>query len=320
MTRGTLVALTGGVGGAKLAAGLARLMPAGKLKLIVNTGDDFEHLGLKISPDIDTLIYTLANLVNQENGWGRRDETWSFMQALGELGGETWFRLGDADLAMHIERTRRLTAGEPLSEITAGLARKLGIASDILPMTDHRVRTRVETDEGTLDFQDYFVRKACKPTVNAIRFDGADGAQPAAGVIRALEDPDLRAIIICPSNPYLSIDPLLSIAGLRERMATAAVPVIAVSPIIGGAAVKGPTAKIMKELGIAQCSLAIAEHYQGLIDAIVLDHADRHLAEQLAIPALVTNTLMRCEQDRERLAEECIAFAAQLLSRARADA
>lgn len=319
MTQGTIVALTGGVGGAKLAAGLARRIPADKLKLIVNTGDDFEHLGLQISPDIDTLVYTLANLVNKENGWGRANETWNFMQALGELGGETWFRLGDADLAMHIERTRRLKAGEPLSQVTAALARKLGVASDILPMTDQRVRTRVATDEGTLDFQDYFVRKACNPTVTAIRFEGADGAQPAPGVIRVLEDPDLRAIIICPSNPYLSIDPLLSIAGLRQRIATAAVPVVAVSPIIAGAAVKGPTAKIMKELGIAQCSLEIAQHYQGLIDGIVLDHADRHLAEQLAIPALVTNTLMRCEQDREHLAAECIAFAEQLHCREKAD-
>ncbi|SEJ52862.1 LPPG:FO 2-phospho-L-lactate transferase [Pseudomonas linyingensis] len=319
MTKGTIVALTGGVGGAKLAAGLARQIPASRLKLIVNTGDDFEHLGLQISPDIDTLVYTLANLVSQENGWGRADETWNFMQALGELGGETWFRLGDADLAMHIERTQRLMAGEPLSQVTAALARKLGVASAILPMTDQWVRTRVATDEGTLDFQDYFVRKACKPTVTAIRFEGADGAQPSAGVIQALEDPDLQAIIICPSNPYLSIDPLLSITDLRQRIATAAVPVIAVSPIIAGAAVKGPTAKIMKELGIAQCSLEIAQHYQGLIDGIVLDHADRHLAEQLAIPALVTNTLMRCEQDRERLAAECIAFAEQLHCRVKAD-
>lgn len=318
MTHATLVALTGGVGGAKLAAGLARRMPAGGLKLIVNTGDDFEHLGLQISPDIDTLIYTLADLVNRETGWGRRNETWRFMQALGELGGETWFQLGDTDLALHVERTRRLKAGESLSQITQTVALKFGIGADILPMSDQRVSTRLHTDQGILDFQDYFVRLGCKPTVSAIRFDGAAAAQPGEGVIRALEDSRLQAIVICPSNPYLSIDPVLSIAGIRRRIEAAAVPVIAVSPIIGGAAVKGPTAKIMGELGLAPCSLEVARHYRGLIDAIVLDHADRHLAEQLPVPALVTNTLMRSEQDRERLAEECLAFASRLHNQNRA--
>ena len=247
--RDRYVALSGGVGGAKLSLGLAQLLGE-RLTVIVNTGDDFEHLGLHISPDVDTALYTLAGVVNPETGWGRRDETWTFMAALQQLGGPGWFKLGDADLATHIERTRRLRSGETLTSITAHLAQSFGVKSRILPMCDEALRTVVETDQGPLAFQDYFVREQCRPTVRAIRFDGAQAAKPSPQVRAALADPALAGIIICPSNPWLSVDPILAVPGLREAIRASGAPVIAVSPIIAGKAVKGPTAKIMRELNL----------------------------------------------------------------------
>jgi LPPG:FO 2-phospho-L-lactate transferase len=305
------VALSGGIGGAKLSLGLAQLL-GNRLTVIVNTGDDFEHLGLYVSPDIDTTLYTLSGVVNPETGWGRRDETWSFMQATAELGGPTWFKLGDRDLATHVERTRRLRGGETLTGITAHLALRLGIAASVLPMADEPVRTSVESDAGTLAFQEYFVRDQCRPVVRRVAYDGAASARPSREVIAALSANDLAGIIICPSNPWLSVDPILAVPGLREAMLASGAPVIAVSPIIGGRAVKGPTAKIMTELGIAPGAAAIARHYDGLLDGFVLDAEDAALAGEIAGPTVATNTMMRTLEDKVRLAETCLSFCSRL--------
>jgi LPPG:FO 2-phospho-L-lactate transferase len=308
--------LCGGVGGAKLALGLSRLLgPA--LTVIVNTGDDFEHLGLHISPDIDTVVYTLSGLSDLERGWGRAGESWNFMAALGQLGGETWFRLGDRDLAMHVERTRALRSGAPLTELTIAMARRLGISSTILPMSDDRVETIVFTDQEELPFQRYFVGLQCAPAVRRLEFRNADRAAPSAKVLAALRDPDLAAVIICPSNPYLSIDPILAVAEIRKALDDIAAPIIAVSPLIGGRAVKGPTTKIMAELGLLAGSETIAQHY-GFIDGLIVDEADRDDAGQIGVPVHLTATLMRNLEDRERLARECLEFARALAGRAEA--
>jgi LPPG:FO 2-phospho-L-lactate transferase len=311
-----VLALSGGVGGAKLALGLARVLPPRTLTVVANTGDDFEHLGLHIAPDLDTLTYVLAGLDNPQTGWGRRDETWSFMAALAELGGETWFRLGDRDLAMHVERTRRLKAGETLSDITADLTRRLGIASRILPMSDDAVRTRVQTREGVLDFQRYFVGLQCVPEVTGFIFDGAAQAAPHPDVVAALRDPALRAVVVCPSNPFISIDPILALPGLRQALAATAAPVIAVSPIIAGRAVKGPTAKMMTELGLAVDPLTVAAHYRGIIDGYMMDDADSHMAAMLDLPVETTRTLMQSLDDREALGRAVLDFADRIAARA----
>jgi LPPG:FO 2-phospho-L-lactate transferase len=308
--------LSGGVGGSKLALGLSRVLRPGALTVAANTGDDFEHLGLHISPDIDTLIYTLGGVQNRETGWGRENETWSFMAALSELGGETWFKLGDRDLAAHVERTRRLAAGETLSAITSDMARSFGIQSRIVPMSDDRVRTRVITQSGILDFQRYFVEARCAPEVIGFIFDGAERAQPHPDILLAIANPDLRAIIVCPSNPYISVDPVLALPGLRAALAASAAPVIAVSPIIGGQAVKGPTAKMMRELGRTVDVLTIAAHYRGLIDGLVIDTADGDWASKLGIPTLTRPVLMQSLSDRDDLAKAALEFADSL---ARAD-
>ncbi len=304
-----VLALSGGIGGAKLALGLSRILPPGALTVVANTGDDFEHLGLAVSPDLDTLLYTLAGLDNPETGWGRRGETWSFMAALSQLGGESWFQLGDADLATDVERTRRLRAGESLSQITADFARRLGVAAQILPMSDDPVRTRLNTAEGWLDFQDYFVRRRCAPAVQELHFDGAAAARPQPDFIAALCDPALRAVIICPSNPFISIAPILALAGVREALAACKAPVIAVSPIIGGRAVKGPTAKIMAELGLETSATAVARYYHGLLDAFLLEEEDMPAADGLKTRLIPARTLMRSLEDREALAWKVLAMA-----------
>ena len=306
----SVVALCGGVGGAKLALGLERLIGA-DLTVIVNTGDDFEHLGLHVSPDIDTVIYTLGGLSDLERGWGRADESWNFMEALGALGGETWFRLGDRDLAMHVERTRALRGGTTLTEFTAATARRLGIAANILPMSDDRVETMVVTAEGTLPFQRYFVGLQCAPVVKRLEFSNAERAEASSQALAALRNPDLAAIIICPSNPYLSVDPMLALSDLRKALDAAAAPIIAVSPLIGGQAVKGPTAKIMAELGVPADSASIARHYP-FIDGLVIDEADRAEAGNIDLPVLVMSTFMRSLEDRDRLAADCLDFADRL--------
>jgi LPPG:FO 2-phospho-L-lactate transferase len=312
MNTGSVVALSGGIGGAKLCLGLQSVLRAGALSVIVNTADDFEHLGLRISPDVDTTLYTLAGLANAELGWGRRDETWTFMRALETLGGETWFRLGDADLALHVERSRRLLARESLSAFTADVARRLGISTHILPMTDDVVRTVVTTATGELGFQDYFVRARCVPAVERLHFSGIENARIAAGVDTALRDSELRAIVIAPSNPYLSIDPILALPGMRAALRAAGVPVIAVTPIIGELAVKGPTAKIMSELGLRPAALTVAEHYDGLIDGFMLDVRDAQSAASFELPTRICDSLMVTLDDRERVARRVLEFAAAL--------
>ncbi len=300
--QGFVVALSGGIGGAKLALGLYRVLPPGGLIVVANTGDDFTHLGLAVSPDLDTLLYALAGLDNPVTGWGRRDETWTFMTALEALGGETWFKLGDGDLAIHVERTRRLAAAEPLSAITDDLRRRLGIAARLLPMSDERVRTRLSCTEGWLDFQDYFVRRQCRPVVREIAFDGIEAARPHPEFLAALADPALRLVVICPSNPFISIDPILALPGVREALRRSTAPVVAVSPIIGGRAVKGPTAKLMAELGLPVDAAAVARHYGDLIDHYVIDAADADSVAGLVMPLTATRTLMETLADREALA------------------
>jgi LPPG:FO 2-phospho-L-lactate transferase len=316
MSAPKVVAISGGIGGAKLALGLYRVLPPGNLSVIVNTGDDFEHLGLTICPDLDTTLYTLAGLANPELGWGRRDETWNFMKTLEALGGETWFRLGDADLALHVERTRRLQAKETLSAVIASVAARLGIHASILPMSDAAVRTRVSTNAGELAFQHYFVRLRCAPQVTALQFAGATAATVAPGALAALSAPGLAAIIVCPSNPYLSVDPILAVPGMRAALRASGAPVIAVTPIVGGRAVKGPTAKIMEELKLAPSPLTVARHYAGIIDGFVLDERDAALAAQFALPVAVSDTVMADLNDRERLAREVLGFAARVGRRA----
>ena len=301
-SRGFVLALSGGIGGAKLALGLYRILPPGALTVVANTGDDFEHLGLAISPDIDTLLYALAGLDNLELGWGRRDETWTFMKALGSLGGETWFNLGDGDLATHIERTRRLAAGEGLSEITDDFRRCLGISARLLPMSNDRVRTRLRTSESWLDFQDYFVRQRCAPVVREIAFAGADTARPHPTFFAALTDENLHAVVICPSNPFISIDPILSLPRVREALCECAAPVIAVSPIIGGQAVKGPTAKMMAELGLRVDAAAVARYYSDILDFYVADETDAKEMRNVGVPVTFARTLMQSLDDRETLA------------------
>ena len=310
-----IIALSGGVGGAKLALGLARVMPPEQLVVVVNTGDDFEHLGLSISPDIDTVTYTLAGIANRELGWGRQDETWSFMETMEALGGETWFRLGDRDIALHVERTRRLNAGETLSAVTADFCRRLGIKSHVVPMSDDPVRTRLRTDEGWLDFQEYFVHRRCEPVVHELLFQGAGAARAHPDFLAALSDPSLQAIVICPSNPFISVEPILAIPGVRQAMIDSPVPIIAVSPIIAGQAVKGPTAKMMKELGLDPSAGTVAHRYHDLLDGYVIDHAD--MSEVVSIDARVTlaQTLMRNMQDREALARTVLDAAAVLRRR-----
>jgi LPPG:FO 2-phospho-L-lactate transferase len=310
---GFVLALTGGVGGAKLCLGLQRVLPPGALRIIVNTGDDFEHLGLAISPDVDTTLYTLAGLANTELGWGRQDETWSFMSALATLGGPAWFRLGDGDLALHVERTRRLAAGETLTAIVADIARRFGIAARIMPMSDDPVRTIVRTaGAGELGFQEYFVRERCAPAIAALRYAGAAAARISSAAVESLADPALQAVVIVPSNPYLSIDPVLAVPGMRSAVRARGAPVIAVTPLIGDCAIKGPTAKIMRELGLAPSPLTVLAHYGGLVDGFVLDERDAALAKEIDIPIRLCDTLMRSLADRERVAR-CTLELAQAL-------
>ena len=307
-----VVALSGGVGGAKLALGLDRLFPDGRFACIVNTGDDFDHLGLRICPDVDTLMYTLAGCSDPEHGWGRADETWTFMRVLESLGGPAWFRLGDGDLALHVERTRRLRAGATLTEVTAQLAKALGIGTLVLPMSDQPVATRVQTTEGILDFQDYFVARRAGPRVTGVEFAGHGSAQLTGAVRTVLASPRLQAIVLCPSNPWLSVDPILSVPGMRSALRNADVPVVAVCPLIAGKSVKGPTAKIMAELGIETNPRAIATHYAGVVDGLVIDVADSSWADHCPVPTRVTPTLMRSLEDRQRLAAQTLAFANEL--------
>ncbi len=309
MSSGHIVALSGGVGGAKLALGLSKILRPGELTVVANTADDFTHLGLHISPDLDTVMYTLAEVANQKTGWGREGETWSFISALKALGGEDWFQLGDKDLATHIERTRRLAEGETLSRVTHDLCKHLGIEHTIVPMSDDSIQTKVKTRSGELSFQHYFVRDKCEPVVTGFHFEGLNEAAPSVGFQEALTSPNLAAVVICPSNPFVSVDPILSIPAIKERLPTLDVPIVAVSPIVGGMAIKGPAAKMMAELGMPSTTTSIAKYYSGLVDGLVVDERDRdHEAsiEEFDMSVKVTNTVMKSLEDRVNLARETI--------------
>ncbi len=308
--RDQVVVLTGGVGGAKLVLGLAQIMPPERIIAIVNTGDDFHHLGLRVSPDIDTLLYTLAGKANPAQGWGREGESWSFMEVLRSLGGEDWFLLGDGDLALHVLRTARLVGGDTLSTISQGFAQAWGVRVNMLPMSDDPVSTHLSTDEGDLPFQRYFVERRCAPVVRSVRFEGAAEAAAAPGVVESILDADTRAILIAPSNPYLSIDPILALLDIRAALVAAKAPVVAVSPIVGGQAVKGPTAKLMEELGVAITPGAIAEHYADIIDAILVDERDP--VPDLKIAHTSADTLMVTLADRARVAQSALELADRL--------
>jgi LPPG:FO 2-phospho-L-lactate transferase len=298
-----IVALAGGVGGAKLADGLAQLLPPENLTIIVNTGDDFEHLGLNISPDLDTVCYTLAGLANLECGWGRSFETYHMLENLQKLGGPEWFRLGDQDLATHLERTRRLRAGQSLSRITSDFCHAWGVMHTVLPMSDQQVRTMVDTTEyGELDFQEYFVHLKCQPKVNGFRFSGIEAALPSPGVLDAIMKAD--AIVVCPSNPWVSIDPILAVSGITSALDSKIV--IAVSPIIGSLTVKGPAAKMYTELGYQPSALEVARHYGKFLSAFVLDRVDSTLAQSFSIPIFLTNIMMRNQADRRLLAQDVL--------------
>lgn len=305
-----ILAITGGVGGAKLALGLSRLLGPDEVAFAVNTGDDFEHLGLEICPDLDTLIYTLSGLANPDTGWGRRDETWGFLDTLDTLGGEAWFRLGDHDLALHVRRTEMLRGGATRTAAAAEIAGRLGIAHRLLPMSDDPVRTLVHTAGGPLAFQHYFVRDRCEPAVNGFEFRGADRARPNPAIVDWLEGAD--GVVICPSNPFVSVDPMLSVPGLRQALMDSPAPVVAVSPIVGGAALKGPAAKMMAELELPARADQVARHYGELLDGFVMDQQDADLAGGVAVDTLVTQTVMRTLEDRVALAEAVLAFCDRL--------
>jgi LPPG:FO 2-phospho-L-lactate transferase len=309
-----VVALAGGVGGAKLAWGLAQLLPPERLTIIVNTADDFELLDLHISPDLDTVMYTLAGLANPETGWGVRDESWSMLKMMARYAGPTWFRLGDRDLATHLRRSQWLREGFPLTWITRELSKLLGVGHTLLPMTDARVRTVVHTDQGSLPFQEYFVHRRWEPVVSSIHFEGIETAKPTQDVVFSLREGDI--IILCPSNPLVSLDPILALPALRRIIAASQAPKVAVTPIIGGQALKGPAAKMMRELGLEVSPVGVARHYQDLLTGFVLDRLDEDLevaiAFDLGARTLVTDTIMKSDHDRVRLAQEVLEFAAHL--------
>ena len=305
----TVLALTGGVGGAKLALGLAKLLPPAEVVFVVNTGDDFEHFGLHISPDMDTLTYTLAGLADPANGWGRQGESWRLLEALGELGGETWFRLGDKDMALHLRRRALLDEGHGLSATTAAIAASLGVQHAILPMSDDPVRTRILTDDGTLAFQHYFVRDRCQPVARGFEFAGAETAR----LNPAIPFDDAHLVVICPSNPFVSVDPILAVPGMVDALKRTSAPVVAVSPIVGGAAIKGPTAKMMRELGMPVTTVQVAKHYRGLATHFVVDEVDASAecaVADLGFETTVAQTVMRSLEDRIRLARTVLALAA----------
>jgi LPPG:FO 2-phospho-L-lactate transferase len=309
------LAVSGGVGGAKLCLGLASILSADQITFVVNTGDDFEHLGLHISPDLDTLTYTLAGLSNLEMGWGRQNETWNFITALKQFGGESWFNLGDSDLAIHVRRSEMLRNGATLTQVTAALTNSVGIKHTILPMSDDPVRTIVHSDSGDLAFQHYFVRDRCEPNVSGFSFHGSDNATISEELRACLADPDLSGVIICPSNPYVSIDPLFAVSEFGDWLQSSSLPVIAISPIVGGEAIKGPTAKMMRELSVPASSVAVAQHYVDKIDGFIIDERDaefRDAIRALGLETIVAQTVMVTLDDRIDLAQCAIDFLRRL--------
>jgi LPPG:FO 2-phospho-L-lactate transferase len=307
-SKNKVVALAGGVGGAKLAYGLANVLAPDQLTIIGNVGDDFELFGLHISPDLDTVMYTLAEVANPATGWGLAGDTWQMLDMLKCYGEELWFRLGDRDLATHLLRTQWLAQGITLTEVTGRLARGLGVQHRFLPVTDDPLRTMVDTvEEGPLGFQEYFVRRRWQPTVKHVWFEGADGARLTMQAETALQE--ARIIIVCPSNPVLSIAPILAVPGVRTALEQRHGMCIAVSPFIGGKAVKGPAVKIMGELKLDISPGGLVGYYDGLLDGLVVDEADRESVTEEEIPVLVTRTLMQSAEDKIRLARECLEWA-----------
>ncbi|MCU0506373.1 MAG: 2-phospho-L-lactate transferase [Chloroflexi bacterium] len=311
-----VVALAGGVGGARLAEGLQAALPPGDLTVVANTGDDTERHGLLVCPDHDTVLYTLAGIADPVQGWGIAGESWAVMERLGVLGEETWFRLGDRDMATHIVRTARLRAGARLTDASLAIQAALGVPSRILPMTDDAVRTRVLTDEGWLEFQDYFVRLRQLPEVRAVRFDGVDVAEPTPEVLDAVDAAEV--VVLCPSNPIVSVAPILAIRGIRDAIRAArgrGAPVAAVSPIVGGKALKGPADRMLASLGHEVSAVGVARLYAGMVDVFVLDAEDAALApdvEALGMRALVTDTIMTDGDARVRVARETLAALAAI--------
>jgi len=302
-----VVALAGGVGGAKLAYGLAQLLSPERLTIIVNTGDDFEHLGLTICPDVDTVLYNLAEVNNPAFGWGRADETFHVLEETKRLGHDAWFMLGDKDIALHLLRRQMLDAGMTLTGVTLELARRLGVTHSVLPMSDQSVRTMILTPEGELPFQEYFVHRRTEPAMLGMRLAGLEEARASSATLSALDEAD--AAVFCPSNPFVSIDPILALPGVRERIVQT--PTLAVSPIIGGRALKGPAAKMMAELGLEVSAAGVARHYAGLVNGFVLDDADAGLASEvraLGMTPFVTDSIMRDNAGRKRVAGEVLAF------------
>ena len=300
--------LSGGVGGARFVRGLADVVDPGDVTVIGNVGDDVEVLGLHVSPDLDSVLYALADVADEERGWGRADETWHALETVAALGGESWFRLGDRDLGVHLVRTQALRRGEPLSAVTTALCRALGVETTLLPATDDRLRTWLETPAGTFAFQEWFVARGHADEVDAVRFDGAETAAPAPGVVEALESADV--ILIAPSNPYVSIGPILAVPAVRAALADRRAPVVAVSPLVGGRAVKGPADRMLRRLAGGTAPAHVASCYPGLVDVLVVDRADAHALDDLPLRPLVTETLMRDGESRRRLAEAALDAAA----------
>ena len=302
-----VLALAGGVGGAKLALGLSGILSPQELTIVVNTGDDEEIHGLHVSPDLDTVMYTLAGLSNVEMGWGLAGDQFNALAMLRRYGAPTWFNLGDMDLATHLQRTQLLRQGWTLSQVTAELCQRLGVGHRVVPMSDQRVATVVETDEGDLPFQVYFVQRQCEPVARGVRFQGADVAEPSPGFAAALES--AQAVVFCPSNPFLSIAPILALPGVRQRLAGFAGPRVAVSPIVGGRAVRGPAAKMLGELGHDVSSVGVAAWYRGLCDIFLVDDEDRcHVdaIEALGLRAEVADTVMVTDEDKVALARHML--------------
>lgn len=302
-----ITALAGGIGASKLLLGLANVMPPEDITIIANIGDDIELFGLRICPDIDTVIYTLAGVINEETGWGLQDDTFECLRWLERYGEASWFNLGDRDLATHIFRTAELRSGGSLTEVTDRIRKSLGVRSTILPMTDAYTPTRVVTKDGEMHFQEYFVRRRCEPRVREIRFDNIESAQPAPGVLSAILEAD--AVIICPSNPFISIGPILAVPGVREALEKTTATVMAVTPIIGGRALKGPAADMLRDLGHEVSAIAVARLYAGCIDVFVLDETDASLAqdiEELGVRVIVTNTIMATLEDKQHLAHRLL--------------
>lgn len=308
----SVICLSGGVGGSRFANGLQSLLPSGDLRVIVNTGDDFQLHGLYICPDIDSVLYSLAAVSDAERGWGRANETWQCLDVLSDLGQPDWFRLGDKDLAIHIVRTNQLRLGMSLKEVIDNFCVRLGVPTSIIPMTEDAVMTFLHTDSGLMDFQEFFVKRRCQPTVQGVFYKNIENADLHVKAFEAMQDSSLEAIFIAPSNPFLSIDPILSLPGMREVLSKRRVPCVAISPLVGGRAVKGPLGEMLDSLKGSRLPNVFVEHYSGLIDGLILDESDVEYASSIKIPTHFCSTLMRDQEAKTGLALSSMQFASRL--------